>query len=148
MIQLINKLLVVLKDHVNQNKAEIQQNQEEIDFLLSNEHAVLKNEIDRKYDLNRELTSENSDFINMQNELKEFLERYQHLSPQSPAENLMNSVPGQDYADLFEKTVNGTFKFDSSHPQFNNRVFIRDLIRYYESLENYEMCNILLKLHS
>jgi septum formation topological specificity factor MinE len=147
MNNLINKLLKVLKEHVIQNNNEIQFNQEEIDKLLSDEKlSTRKKDLDSKYFLNRQLLNENSDFIKMQLELSEFVEKYKHLFPISNSDSSMKLSDENELQKLFLQTVTGKVQFDQSHPQYNNQRFLDELIKYYESNENYEMCEKLLKL--
>jgi hypothetical protein len=148
MNKLIYKLLSVLKEHVNQNNNEIQLNQEEIDKLLSDvSMQTHKKGLDNKYSLNRELQDENSDFVKMQLELSEFLAKYRHLFPENSSENTMKENEKDDSRKLFTQTITGKLKFDSAHPQYNNPGFFRELLKYYEIHEDYEMCDKLMKLH-
>jgi hypothetical protein len=147
MNKLIQKLLNVLKEHVNQNNREIQLNQEEIEKLLSdttlNTH---KKDLEIKYSLNRELLNENSDFVQIQLELSEFMDKYKHLFPGNASENTFKEMDEDNSQNLFKQTVSGKLKFDSAHPQYNNPGFLQELLKYYEIHENYEMCDKLIKL--
>jgi hypothetical protein len=147
MNKLIHKLLIVLKEHVNRNNKDIQLNQEEIEKLLSDSSlSRLKSDLDSKYSFNRQLLNENSDFVNMQLELAEFLEKYSHLFPEDSSDVIANEPEQNEKQKIFSQTVNGKLKFDSSHPHYNNSRFIDELLKYYEMHENYEMCDKLLKL--
>ena len=146
MNKLMHKLLQVLKEHVNQNNREIQFNQVEIDKLLSDISLnARKKDLDSKYKLNRQLLDENSDFVKMQLELSEFMEKYKHLFPLNTNESEINTTVGEDSGKLFIQTVSGVLKFDASHPQYHNPHFFQELLKYYQSQENYEMCDKLLK---
>jgi hypothetical protein len=147
MNKLIHKLLGVLKEHVNQNNLDIKSNQEDIDKLLSDPSSQhLKSDLDNKYLFSRQLLSENSDFVNMQLELKEFLEKYRHLFTDDSSDVIMNESGQNEKQEIFSQTINGKLKFDSSHPHYNNSRFIDELLKYYELHENYEMCDKLLKI--
>lgn len=147
MNNLIHKLLIILKEHVNQNNKDIQLNQEEIEKLLSDISLhPLKKDLDSKYSYNRQLLNENSDIVKMQLELSEFLEKYKHLFPENPPDVRMKESEQNDTQKLFAQTVNGKLKFDLAHPQYNNPGFFQELLKYYEIHENYEMCDKLLKL--
>jgi len=144
---LIHKLLKVLKEHVNQNNREIQFNQEEIDKLLSDiSLGARKQDIDGKYAINRQLLNENSDFVKMQLELSDFFEKYRHHFPDSLAKTNPNEPMKSEAQILLMKTVSGKLKFDDSHPQYNNPLFFKELLQYFESREDYEMCDKLLKI--
>jgi len=146
MNKLIHKLLSFLKEHINQNNREIQVNQEEIDKLLSDISLnTRKKDLDSKQDLNRQLLSENSDFLKIQLELSEFMEKYKYLFPGYSVENQRNSIE-EDYSrKLFAQTVNGRIKYDASHPQYHSPIFFTELLKYYEIHEDYEMCAKLLE---
>lgn len=147
MNNLIHKLLNILKEHVNQNNREIQFNQEEIDKLLSGISLnTRKKDLDGKYSQNRQLLNENSDFVKIQLDLSEFIEKYKHLFPENSVESQMNSTAENDSQKLFMQTVSGKVKYDIKHPQYNNPHFFQELLKYYESKENYEMCDKLLRL--
>jgi len=149
MNKLINTLLKVLKEHVSQNNFDIKSNQDEIEKMFSeNPSQILKLELDNKYALNKQLLDENSDFINMQLELTDFLKKYRHLFPEATAELQLNQSDQNESQKLFAQTVNGKLKFDKAHPQYNNPLFFKNLLKYYEVQENYEMCEKLLKLRS
>jgi len=147
MNKLIHKLLSVLKEHVNQNNNDIQLNQDEINKLLSeNLMQPRKKDLDDMYLLNKQLLDENSDFVQMQLELAEFLKKYRHLFPETSSEIQGNQAEPNDSQKLFVQTINGKLKFDSAHPQYNNPRFFQELLKYYEINENYEMCDRLMKL--
>ncbi len=137
----------MLKEHVNQNNREIQFNQEEIDKLLSDiSLGARKQDIDGKYSLNRQLLNENSDFVKMQLDLSDFLEKYKHHFPEYPVKTNQNDASQSDAQTLLMKTVSGILKFDDTHPQYYNPVFFKELLHYFESREDYEMCDKLLKI--
>lgn len=146
MNKLINKLLSVLKGHVNQNNKEIQLNQQDIDKLLvKGSGTVKKKDLDDKYALNRQLLDENTDFVKMQLELTDFLNKYDFLFTEQKQAVTDFQQDQDDDRNLFRQTINGNLKFDAAHPQYNNPRFFNDLLQYYEQHENYEMCDKLLK---
>ena len=150
MQNLVNKILKILKDHIHNNNQEIQYNQEEINRMISDfSKKYTEKDLEYKNALNKELLGENEDFIHIQLQLNEFMEKYRHLFPETeeyndeeldvgPNENL--SLP------YFHKTIKGQMKFDRNHPQFNNLKFFNKLLKYYENEENYEMCEQLIRM--
>ncbi len=149
MQNLVNKILRVLKDHVNSNNQEIQYNQDEINRMISSfSEKYTEKDLEYKNALNKELLGENEDFIQIQLQLNEFMEKYGHLF----AEN--EDVENEDIDDGFEtdllpyfnKTVKGHLKYDHKHPQYNNTRFFNKLLRYYEEIEDYEMCDQLIRM--
>ncbi|HYW95597.1 MAG TPA: hypothetical protein VE870_08425 [Bacteroidales bacterium] len=148
MDKLVNKILKILKDHVNENNREIQYNQEEINRMLNDtSYANRHKELDYKYALNKELLDENDDFINMQLRISEFMEKYSHLFTDDEAINNA-TVESEENEPMpyFNKTITGQMNFGPTHPQFNNPRFFSELLMHYQAMENYEMCDYLLKI--
>jgi hypothetical protein len=148
MEKLVIKILKILKEHVRQNIKEIQYNQDEINRMLTDSSSsVNSKELDYKYALNKELLEENEEFIQMQVELNEFMDKYSHLfTSRDEYEFEEKESNKEDKSNFFSKTVNGELKFGPKHPQFNNPKFFQDLLKYYQEKEDYEKCQELLKL--
>lgn len=148
MDKLVNKILKILKDHVNENNREIQYNQEEINRMLNDSSYTDRHkELDYKYALNKELLDENDDFINMQLRISEFMEKYSHLFTDNEAIDAPTSEPEENEPmPYFNKTVTGQMTFGPHHPQYNNPRFFSELLKHYQEMENYEMCDYLLKI--
>lgn len=143
---LITRILKILKDHVNQNNQEIQYNQDDINRIISGiSNNQSKKDIEYKSALNKELMGENEEFIQLQLQLTEFMEKYAHLFHDSEAENDFLEEE-DDIMPYFSKTINGNLKFGPAHPQFNNMAFFQELMKYYEENEDYEMCQKLLSM--
>lgn len=140
----------ILKDHVHNNNQEIQYNQEEINRMISDfSEKYTEKDLEYKNALNKELLGENEDFIHIQLQLNEFMEKYGHLFPEEEElddEGL--SIEANENLSLpyFKKTIKGQMKFDHNHPQFNNVTFFNKLLKYYEKKENYEMCEQLIRM--
>lgn len=148
MDKLVNKILKILKDHVNENNREIQYNQEEINRMLNDtSYANRHKELDYKYALNKELLDENDDFINMQLRISEFMEKYSHLfTDEDHVDNATIESEENEPMPYFNKTITGQMIFGPTHPQFNNPRFFSELLMHYQEMENYEMCDYLLKI--
>jgi len=146
MQNLVNKILRILKDHVNQNNQEIQYNQDEINRLMSRpDQKISDNDLEYKNALNKELLGENEEFIQMQIQISEFLEKYGHLFPDDEHEE-DDFYEQDDGLPYFTKTVNGQIQYGPDHPQFNNIRFFNELLKYYQEREDYEKCDQLLKI--
>ena len=148
MEKFVNKILKVLKEHVKQNIKEIQYNQDEINSMLTNASVSLNSkELDYKYELNKELLEENEDFILLQMQMNEFMEKYSHLfTADSELDVEDKDLKSIDKINFLNMTVTGKLVFDSKHPQFNNPQFFQELLEYYQELEDYEKCDELLKI--
>jgi len=151
MDKLIDKLLEVLRKQVNQNNEEIRFNQDEINRLLSETiNPDKRKNLDDKYLLNKELLDENTDFINFQLFISEFVEKYGHIFESLDEIEEDQDSPGETENDenlrYFKQTIAGKINFDQNHPQFNNYEFFIRLLKYYEEKEDYEMCDRLMKM--
>ena len=148
MDKLVNKILKILKDHVNENNREIEYNQDEINRMLNDvTNDQRQKELDYKYALNKELLDENDDFINMQLRISEFMEKYSHLFTDDESVEIKPKFAEEnELMPYFNKTVTGQLVFGPTHPQFNNPRFFNELLKHYQEMENYEMCDYLLKI--
>jgi hypothetical protein len=147
MQSLVNKILKILKDHVNQNNEEIQYNQDEINRIISDLKANLaEKDLEYKNALNKELLEENEDFIQLQLQISEFMEKYGHLFPADNTEEEEESFEINESLPYFRKTIEGEIDFGPEHPQYNNIRFFNELLRYYEEREDYEKCDQLIRL--
>lgn len=146
MQNLISKILKLLKNKVSQNNSEIQHNQDEIRRILSDAKipAKEKDELNDRNLINEELFMENEDFLHIQLQLSEFLEKHGHLfSSEENDEILQEEEPALPY---FTKTIEGELNYEPGHPQFSNVRFFNKLLKYYQEKENYEMCDQLVKI--
>ena len=146
MQNLLSKILKILKDHVNQNNQEIQYNQNEIKNILNSDELSESDssDLDFKNGMNEELFKENDDFLQMQLQFNEFIEKYSHLFNSETFEE--SEVYDEDSLPYFAKTVQGELKFRPGHPQFSNPRFFKKLLKYYEEKEDYEMCDELIQV--
>ncbi len=135
----------MLKEKVKSNLTEIQNNQKEIRSLLKQPASPERSlELEGKYGLNKVLLAENNDFINVQLTLSNFLDKYNNSEV---LESELVTVPLQyrNENECFELTVNGRLIFNQSHPFYNDDNFYRKLLNYYQKVEDYEACSILVK---
>ncbi len=135
-------MIEFLKDHVDQNNREIRMNQEEIERMLSGSAAdARQKDLDSLKAANEQLREENADFIHMEQELSDFLYKYDYIEIDSPA-----GVPYTTQADqILAQTVSGKLEFNPAHPGFNDPEFFHRLLKYYENREDYEMCDRLIR---
>lgn len=145
MKDLVQKTIDLLKDKVKLNLDEIKKNQTIIRDLLNKNPTGQRNpEFDEIYNLNKAMLSENNDFINLQINLVNFLNKYKD----TPVCQLgYESAPVDDFppdVDYFALTVQGIVKFNSSHPHFYDEEFYLKLIAYFQDKEDYEMCQIIV----
>lgn len=150
MNKIINTLIQVLKDHVSQNNHEIQHNQDDINRMLSdNKEKLSSRDLEYKNSLNKELLAENEEFIQMQLQLSEFVERFGHLFPATDSGIEGGSfVEKEGVLPYFDKTISGQISYGPGHPQFHNIHFFKELLRYYEEREEYEKCEQIIRVRN
>jgi hypothetical protein len=144
---LLQRTIDILKKRVKENLDTINQNQSEIRQLLTQPLSAERTYyIEKHYDINKVLLSENNDFINLQVTLLNFMEKYKDF-PILDEEELPDLNPDLflDDHELFELTIQGKLVFNITHPKFDDEEFFQKLLSYYSSLEAYEKCNSLLK---
>lgn len=146
MKSLINKVVKLLKSRVHQNNLEIQHNQDEIRRILNSFGRKNKENdaLQERNFINEELFSQNEDFLHMQLQLREFSEKYGHLFSGLGEED--SEAEDDNVLPYFKKTIEGELNFEPGHPQYLNIQFFKQLLKYYEENENYEMCDQLVKM--
>jgi predicted house-cleaning noncanonical NTP pyrophosphatase (MazG superfamily) len=147
MQNLVKKILRILKDHVSQNNQEIQYNQDEINRLLSAAADNSgSNDLEYKNALNKELLEENEEFIQMQLQISDFMEKYGHLFPEQEDSDDNEFIEQDEGLPYFTKTVSGQLDYGPEHPQFHNIRFFNELLKYYQDREDYERCDQLIRI--
>ena len=144
---LLQRTIEILKKRVKENLDTINQNQSEIRQLLTQPLSAERTYyIEKHYDINKVLLSENNDFINLQVTLLNFMEKYKDF-PIIEDDELTEMSPElyMDDHELFELTIQGKLIFNITHPKFEDEEFFQKLLAYYSALEAYEKCNTLLK---
>jgi hypothetical protein len=145
---LIYRTVELLKKRVRENLDRINQNQAEIKELLNQPLSAERTYyIEKYYDLNKALLTENNDYINLQLTLLNFIQKYKD-SPALEEIDLpdLNSESYLDENEIFDLTIQGKLSFDLSHPKFGDEAFFHKLLGYFTATENYEKCNDLLNL--
>ena len=148
MIELMRQALEALKIKVAINLEEIKQNEVRFRIIISQGKAEeMSQELNSLLDQNKNLLDENFDFINVQLAMLKFIERHKH---QNVTQNNDGSVTDEQNemlqeSDIFEHTIKGNVEYSQKHPMFYNEDFYARLMRYYISLDNFEMCTEILK---
>jgi hypothetical protein len=145
---LLQNAVELLKKRVKENLDTINHNQAEIRQLLNQPLSPERTYyIDKHYDINKVLLSENNDFINLQLTILNFLDKYKD-SPIMEDDGSMpqEDLSGADESTLFDMTIQGKLDFNLSHPKFSDENFFRKLLSYYAATEAYEKCETLMRL--
>ena len=146
----LQQLIETMRKHVLKNLELIKANEghirEVLTWPLSSDRTK---ELNDGYQYSRTLLSENNDFINLQVNIMNFLNKYKHLVEE---ENIVKVVAANvqenqhlSREDYFKLTIGNDIEFDSTHPYFNDKDFFDELFTYFEQSENYEMCAHLLR---
>ncbi len=145
---LLQRTIELLKKRVKENLDTINQNQSEIRQLLTQPLSPERTYyIEKHYDINKVLLSENNDFINLQVTLLNFMEKYKDF-PILEEEDLpeVNNETLVNENELFDLTIQGKLAFNMNHPKYGDDEFFAKLLEYYAAIEAYEKCNTLLKM--
>jgi hypothetical protein len=143
MKDLVQKTIDLLKDKVKVNLEEIKTNQALIrDMLKENPQGNRDPEFNQIYNQNKVLLSENNDFINLQINLVNFLNKYKDTPVLQSGEEVEHEF--DENVDYFALTIRGIVKFDEKHPHFHDQEFFEKLLEYYQEREDYETCKVLV----
>jgi len=158
-------MLTHLRQTVEQLKSRVQKN---LDIIHKNERIVKKlleepvsnersRKLEEKYQENKKLLTENNDSIKLQLQLTKFIDTYKNEFEEIEDEQFKNTESPEETEapltkeDVFRLTVNKEILFDEHHPYFEDDEFFNDLMEYFSTIEDYEMCGFLLdnkkKLH-
>lgn len=158
MIEALKNSVAILKERVRHNLDLIHQNECMIKEILKEPVSKLRSDkLKYRFDISKKMLKENNDAIKLQREINNYLENYhndiiefvkkledyQISESSNEIDNEILEVSKEDYFDL---TVSGEIGFDSHHPYFNDEDFLNDLLSYFISVENYEMCSRLVDL--
>jgi len=144
---MMQKVIELLKERVRLNLETVKTNQSEIkNILASKSDTNMKMEYRKKYNINKSLLMENNDFINLQLQLVNFLNKYRDADfLDSSASISGKELSSKENLDYFELTISGVIPFDKEHPLYEDDSFFEKLLDYYQEKENYEMCEALVK---
>ncbi len=147
MKDMMQKVIELLKERVRLNLETVKTNQSEIkNILASKSDTNMKMEYRKKYNINKSLLMENNDFINLQLQLVNFLNKYRDADfLDSSATLSVKEISSKENLDYFELTISGLIPFDKEHPLYEDDSFFEKLLDYYQEMENYEMCEALVK---
>ena len=145
MQHLINKTIETLKSKIRTNLETINKNQAEIKRILtSNEEDKYKTEFDRMFEENKNLLSQNNDYINIQLTLINFVEKYKDTAILNEDTPMVDVFSVSDTEEIFDLTCKGLIEFNANHPNYEDESFFERLLAYYEEREEYEKCQRLL----
>lgn len=148
----LQQVIELVRNHVLNNLELIKANENHIKEILNRPQSLERTkDLNESYRYSKTLLSENNDFINLQvvimnllNKYKEIFDAETAVQVTAPSNFYYNQSLSRD--DYFKLTVDNDLAFDNNHPYFNDEEFYKDLLYYFEQVENYEMCAELLRL--
>lgn len=147
MKDLIQKTIAILKIHIKNNLEVINLNQTKIKQILQEPQSTERSvNFDKHYEVNKNLLSENSDYIKLQLALINFLEKYKNARIMNELSSDMGICSSEDPEETFDLTVKGKLPFNNRHPKYYDKDFFNMLIAYYQDREEYEKCHELLTI--
>ena len=145
MRDLIQKTIEVLKEKVKKNLEQINQNQLIIKDILRKSSSTQRSvDFEKHYQTNKVLLSENNDFINIQLTLINFLEKYKNTAVFEESQPIVDISSITDDQELLDLTVKEILQFNEMHPKFKDQRFVKQLIKHYQEIEEYEKCQELI----
>lgn len=159
--------LNLLKDRVKYNLNIIHNNEKTVRKILKEPVSSHRSErLNEKYSINKTMLDENNDSIKLQLSIIQFLDKYgkeieefnhkvEQMIPELKKIQSGISFPETDQEkpeayneltrnDYFDLTIHKGIEFDHQHPYFNDQDFLNDLLEYFSSVEEFEMCSKLL----
>jgi hypothetical protein len=143
----IQKTIEKLKIKVKHNVDLINKNQDSIKHMLK--HSSINEyggQLDEFNSQNQSLLAQNNDLINVQLTLISFIEKYKGTAVISNDIAIVDIYSITDGQEIFALTIKEIIPFDEKHPHYTDSKFIDKLVAFYESKEDYEFCERLLKL--
>jgi len=149
MINQLRQAIEELKNRVQKNLDIVHQNERVVRKLLeepvSNERS---RKLEIKYQENKKLLKENNDSIKLQLQLSKFIETYKNELEETEDSQMMTNQQEEEAPltkeEIFNLTINKEIQFDENHPYFNDEEFFNDLMEYFTSVEDYEMCSFIM----
>lgn len=158
MIEDLKNTVKILKQRVRFNLDIIHQYELEVKEILKEPVSEDRSEkLSHRFLFSKKILNENADAIKLQKEIMNYLENYhndivdfsQMAESNSDTKNSVeqeNEIVEISKDDYFNLTVSGEIIFDTHHPYFSDESFINELLSYFISIENYEMCSQLIEL--
>ena len=147
----LQQIIDLMRKHVLKNLELIKTNESHIREVLTWAQSTERTrELNESYKYSKTLLSENNDYINLQVSIMNFINKYQNtLETGSTVKVSENATFTQNKSlsrdDFFRLTIGSNIPYNSQHPYFNDEIFFRELLTYFEQNENYEMCAELLQ---
>lgn len=144
---LIQRTIDLLKKRVKDNLETLNQNQTRLNEILNQPVSAERTyHVEKNYEANKALLTENNDFISLQLSLLNFIEKYKDALEFREEEEFfeLNPLNFLDEEALFELTVQDKLDYNTSHPKFEDESFFNKLLTFYASVEAYEKCKAIL----
>ena len=138
MLLMMKQTIEVLKSKVTLNLEEIKRNEARFKQLLNEGKALeCAEELSTLLEQNKNLLSENFDFINVQLSILKFLGRSQAQDGSDTRELSQNEIQEiQNSMDIFRYTLNGKLPYNESHPLLFDENFCARMMKFYSETYN------------
>jgi hypothetical protein len=147
MFDLMKQAIEVLKHKIALNLDEVKQNEIRFRSLLSKSNGKsATDEMNKLLEANKNLLSENFDFLNLQISLIKFMEKHQKQQVYSISENNEFDIENQiEPQDIFELTLSGDIEYNNVHPLFYDEEFFGRIMCYYEDNNQMEKSLVFIQ---
>jgi hypothetical protein len=138
MLLMMKQTIEVLKSKVTLNLEEIKRNEAKFKQLLNDGKALeCAEELSALLEHNKNLLSENFDFINVQLSILKFLGRAQSQDNNDVQQLSQQEIQEiQNSMDIFRYTLNGKLPYNVSHPLLFDENFCARLMKFYSETFN------------
>lgn len=148
MFNLMRQAIDVLKHKVALNLDGIRDNEIRFRKMLSLSKGLgVTLEMNNLLETNKNLLTENFDFINLQISLLKFIEKHQKQEVFSASGNGVefDSENLLENADLFEQTIFDEIAYNNDHPLFYDEDFFGRIMKHFEEQQEADKCSAFIK---
>jgi hypothetical protein len=152
MVTQLRQTIEKLKSRVQKNLNVFYENERIVKKLLEEPESEERNQkLEEKYYENKQLLKENDDSIKLQLQLTKFIDTYEKELEKTEEEQFYNPEAAKETnesltkEEIFELTKTKDLQFDENHPYFDDEEFFDELMDYFSSIEDYEMCSALME---
>lgn len=155
MIEILKNSVDILKKRTRYNLDLLHQNENSIKETLKEPVSEKRSEkLNQQFFLSKKILAENNEMVKLQKDIKNYLEIYhndiiefsQGIDLDNKSTELGNEIFEISKEDYFDLTIKGEIIFDTHHPYYNDETFFKGLLAHFISIENYEMCSLLVEL--
>lgn len=175
-LNILKDTIDVLRIRFKSNLEIIKENNKNVKDIIKNEKSTNQRgyNISNRHNLSKNIILENKDNLELQNNILNFISKYkdnmsfkeklyeiknweksliendkENIPENNKNENINKNLDCNDieiYKEKLNNIIQGKEIFNDKHPCFNHNDFFDDVLSYYIEIEEYIMCDKLIKL--